>query len=54
MHYDEALPLHVVLMTDASNNGVGAVLLHRLSDGVEKPVAFASRTLMDQEKALCY
>ena len=26
MHYDEALPL--VLMTDASDNGVGAVLLH--------------------------
>ena len=48
VHYDEALPL--VLMTDASDNGVGAVLLHRLSDGVEKPVAFASRTLMDREK----
>ena len=48
VHYDEALPL--VLMTDASDNGVGAVLLYRLSDGVEKPVAFASRTLMDREK----
>ncbi|KAL5510070.1 hypothetical protein EMCRGX_G005543 [Ephydatia muelleri] len=48
VHYDEALPL--VLMTDASDNGVGAVLLHRLSDGVEKPVGFASRTLMDREK----
>ena len=40
MHYDEALPL--VLITGASDNGVGAVLLHRLSDGVEKPVGFAS------------
>ena len=51
----EALPLHVVLMIGASDNGVGAVLLHtqctcRLSGGVEKPVAFASRTLMDREK----
>ena len=26
------------------------MLLHRLSDGVEKPMAFAWRTLMDREK----
>ena len=48
MHYSEELPL--IMVTDASNQGVGAVLLHQLQDGTEKPVAYASRTFNDREK----
>ena len=48
VHYREELPL--IMVTDASNQGVGAVLLHRLQDGTEKPVAYASRTFNDREK----
>ena len=33
VHYNEDLPL--VLVTDASDHGIGAVLLHILHDGVE-------------------
>ena len=47
-HYSEELPL--ILVTDASNQGVGAVLLHRLHDGTEKPVAYASQTFNDRKK----
>ena len=48
VHYNEDLPL--VLVTDASNQGVGAVLLHTLHNGTERPVAYASRTFNDREK----
>ena len=48
MHYREELPL--ILETDASDRGVGAVLLHQLPDKSERPVAFASRTFLDREK----
>ena len=48
VHYREDLPL--IMVTDASNQGVGAVLSHRLQDGTEKPVAYASRTFNDREK----
>ncbi|XP_053968616.1 uncharacterized protein K02A2.6-like [Anastrepha ludens] len=42
-HYDEQLPL--VLATDASSYGIGAVLSHTYPDGSERPMAFASKTL---------
>ena len=48
IHYNSDLPL--VLPTDASDHGVGAVLMHQLPDGTEKPVAYASKILDHREK----
>ncbi|KAJ7993898.1 hypothetical protein DPEC_G00259470 [Dallia pectoralis] len=47
-HYsaDKAL----VLACDASPHGVGAVLLHVMEDGSERPLGFMSRTLTPAEK----
>ena len=40
MRYDPDLPL--VLATDSSSYGLGAVLSHRTPEGVELPIAYAS------------
>ena len=48
MPYDPSLPL--LLATDASKTGLGAVLSHKLNDGHERPIAYASRTLTTTEQ----
>ena len=46
-HYDTAKPL--LLQTDASPYGIGAVISHVEADGEERPIAFASRTMKPSE-----
>ncbi|KAL7837373.1 hypothetical protein SRHO_G00270840 [Serrasalmus rhombeus] len=40
----------LILAYDASPYGVGAVLLHKMPEGMEKPIGFVSRTLSAAEK----
>ena len=47
VHYDVSKPMK--LACDASPYGVGAVISHVLSNGEERPIAFASRTLSTSE-----
>ena len=48
IHFNPDLPL--VLACDASAYGIGAVLAHRMPDGSEKPVGYASHTLTVAER----
>jgi len=48
MPYDPKLPL--LLATDASKTGISTVLSHRLSNGLERPIAYASRTMTPTEQ----
>ena len=43
VHFNPDLDL--LLMCDASSYGVGAVLAHRMHDGSEWPIGYASRSL---------
>ena len=47
-HFDPTLP--IVVHCDASPYGLGAILSHLMSDGTEKPVSYASRTLSVAER----
>ena len=48
VHYNPELP--IVVSSDASSCGIGSVLSHRLQYGSDKPIAFASQSLIDCEK----
>ena len=48
VHYNPKLQL--VLACDASAYGVGAVLAHKMPDGSERPIGYASRSLSKAER----
>ena len=48
VHFDLAKEL--VLATDASDYGVGAVLSHKMEGGTERPIGYMSRSLNGAER----
>lgn len=48
VHFDPKVPL--ILATDASSYGVGAILSHRYPDGSEKVIQFASQSFSNAQK----
>ena len=48
VHFDPTLPL--VLAYDALQYGIRTVLAHKLLDGMERPIGYASRSLNAAEK----
>ena len=48
VHYNPEPP--IVVSSDASSCGIGSVLSHRLQDGSDKPIEYASWSLSDCEK----
>ena len=47
-HYNPKKEL--IVASDASDYGIGAVLLHKFEDGITKPIAHASRALLPAER----
>uniref|UniRef100_A0A914UTP1 RNA-directed DNA polymerase n=1 Tax=Plectus sambesii TaxID=2011161 RepID=A0A914UTP1_9BILA len=47
-HYTPDLP--IVVAADASEYGIGGVLLHRMADGSERPIAYVSKALTAAQK----
>ena len=48
VHFQPELPIKLVC--DASQVGIGSVLAHILPDGIERPIAYASRVLNQAER----
>ena len=51
-HYDPAKPL--IMLCDASPYGIAAVLSHRMPNGDDRPIAFASKPRTPAERNYCH
>ena len=49
VHFDPSL-FELVMAGDPSVYGIGMVISHRMSDGKERPITFASTTLSPVER----